>query len=229
MAENRVRKLNLGCGIHVCRLPGWENIDNSWNARLSRYGWLRRGLHRIGLLAEIYYRVPWPRDIRVLDVTRGLPYASESIEVIYTSHMLEHLSREQGGGVVREAYRVLRAGGILRVVVPDLEQAVENYVERKKKGGEGEEPPGDVFVRSLKLTRLSPRRVLGMPLPVRLGVGHRWMYDFGSLRRLLEEAGFQEIERRDYLESALAEIGELDIAERAEGSLYVEARKAESG
>ncbi|MEE8201880.1 MAG: methyltransferase domain-containing protein [Candidatus Acidoferrales bacterium] len=234
MAENRVTKLNLGCGIHVCRLPGWENIDNSPNAWLAQHPWLRGILYRMGVLPEELYRVPWPPQIRILDASLGLPFADNSIEIIYTSHMLEHLSRERVCGLIRKVHGVLRPGGIVRVVVPDLEQLAGEYVQATQALARGscwgeESAPGDKLVSELRLSPPLGRRVWGIPVAARSGSYHHWMYDFVSLKRLLERGGFQQIERRRYLDSAIPEIAELDIAERAEGSLYVEARKGEFG
>jgi predicted SAM-dependent methyltransferase len=58
----------------------------------------------------------------------GLPFQNSSLSVCYSSHMLEHLSRNQAANLLRECYRVLEVGGILRIVVPDLERTAREYV-----------------------------------------------------------------------------------------------------
>jgi predicted SAM-dependent methyltransferase len=50
-----------------------------------------------------------------------LPFAAESVTLIYSEHMLEHLPAHTGARVLREAYRVLAPGGVLRIATPDLE------------------------------------------------------------------------------------------------------------
>jgi SAM-dependent methyltransferase len=49
--------------------------------------------------------------------------------MVYHSHVLEHFSQEDGELLIRECYRVLKPGGVLRVVVPDLEQIAINYLK----------------------------------------------------------------------------------------------------
>ncbi len=63
------------------------------------------------------------------DVTKGIPFENESLEVVYHSHVLEHIPKPQGEAFIGECYRVLKKGGILRVVVPDLEQIARNYLK----------------------------------------------------------------------------------------------------
>ncbi len=92
------RKLNFGCGARFA--DSWVNIDFHSNDRR---------VQRVNLL-------------------NGLPFDSGSFEVVYSSHALEHFTREQGRFLIREAHRVLRKGGILRIVVPDLEESCREYL-----------------------------------------------------------------------------------------------------
>lgn len=64
------------------------------------------------------------------DVARGLPFEDEEFHGIYCSHLLEHLSKVQAQALLGECLRVLRPGGALRVVVPDLEAIVRLYLNR---------------------------------------------------------------------------------------------------
>jgi hypothetical protein len=57
--------------------------------------------------------------------------------------------------------------------------------------------------------------------------GHRWMYDKVSLRKLVEEAGFEDIEVLEPGETRIPDPGQLDLREREEGSIYLEARRPE--
>lgn len=72
-----------------------------------------------------------PLDDSVIghDITRGLPFADDQFAAVYHSHVLEHLTPTDGERLIRECYRVLRPGGVLRIVVPDLEQIARLYLE----------------------------------------------------------------------------------------------------
>ena len=59
---------------------------------------------------------------------KGIPFADNSFDVVYHSHVLEHFPKVEALTFIRECYRVLRPQGILRVVVPDLEQIVRMYL-----------------------------------------------------------------------------------------------------
>lgn len=55
------------------------------------------------------------------------PIANSELKLLFTSHTLEHLNNEVAMHVLRECYRVLAPGGILRVVVPDITTAYWAY------------------------------------------------------------------------------------------------------
>ncbi len=90
--------INVGCGDTFH--PAWENID----------------------------LVPRTESIRKVDILRGLPYRSASVDACYSSHVLEHLRKRDAGRFVGELFRILKSGGLIRVVVPDLESICANYL-----------------------------------------------------------------------------------------------------
>lgn len=73
-----------------------------------------------------------PEDRRVtrLDVRRGIPLGDGCADACYSSHVIEHLSPEAASGFLREQHRVLRSGGVIRVVAPDLENIARFYVDQ---------------------------------------------------------------------------------------------------
>jgi predicted SAM-dependent methyltransferase len=91
-------RANLGCGNQIC--PGWINID------IVRTG----------------------PSVVAHDLSTGIPLPNASCEVVYHSHVLEHLKRPDAQFFMRECFRVLKPGGILRVAVPDLEQVCRQYL-----------------------------------------------------------------------------------------------------
>jgi SAM-dependent methyltransferase len=88
-------KLNLGPGSNWKR-PGWTAMDCYKKCDVN-----------------IDFRKKGP-----------FPFEDNTISIIFTSHMLEHMDNESGINIANECYRVLKPGGILRVVVPDLEKAL---------------------------------------------------------------------------------------------------------
>lgn len=90
--------LNLGCGGHYH--PAWTNADLQ----------------------------PAGSGVHAVDLAVPLPFPDAHFEVVYHSHVLEHLPRSAAPSALREQRRVLRPGGVLRVAVPDLEQSARNYL-----------------------------------------------------------------------------------------------------
>jgi len=222
-----VKGVNVGCGLAVCELPGWENMDNSPNARLAKYPRIRRWLALAHLLPVETAAVPWPKNIRIHDATQSLPYPDQSLQYVYTSHFLEHQKPQQADCFLGECYRVLAPGGILRVVVPDLSLLCKEYIEATQSTAQSGELAADQF---LKRTQLlgddagGPRWFQA----VRTLWGrdrHFWMYDERSLGAGLERAGFTDVRRWSYGQSLIPEVASLDVAGRASESLYMEGRR----
>ena len=73
------------------------------------------------------------------DLSRGIPFPDNSFDVVYHSHLLEHFPRSAASVFVQSCWRVLKPGGILRVVVPNLEQIAKVYLEALEKASQGSE------------------------------------------------------------------------------------------
>lgn len=104
-----MRLLNLGCGAR--RHPDWVNVDFCAHAP----------------------------DVLAHDLATPLPFADDSFDAVYHSHVLEHLPREAASGFLAECRRVLRPGGVLRVAVPDLERLARTYLELLEAAQAGDE------------------------------------------------------------------------------------------
>jgi len=68
-------------------------------------------------------------DIKKVNLLDKLPFEDNFVDIIYCSHFLEHLSSNQANTFIKECYRILKKNGIIRVVVPDLENIVKEYLK----------------------------------------------------------------------------------------------------
>jgi SAM-dependent methyltransferase len=75
---------------------------------------------------------PSTANVRRFDVNAGMPFADAVFEACYCSHMLEHLGRAEAARLVSEMFRVLRPGGTIRIVVPDLQAIAQEYLRLLK-------------------------------------------------------------------------------------------------
>lgn len=202
--------LNVGSGAEAPE--GWINLDGSWQASLA-------GKPRLAALASRLTGRPvghWPRGVRHWDLRRGLGFESGSVSVVYSSHTLEHLRRDEALSLLREAHRVLAPGGVCRVVVPDLDAIVGFYLAHRDRDREPHEPtPGDLLVDMLGMGSRSPGTgLLGWYRQRTDFDRHKWMYEGESLLGLFAEAGFEAARMRDYLESDLP-VERLALVEKA--------------
>ena len=92
--------LNLGCGERFH--PDWVNLD------------LAAG--RSNVISH--------------DLVKGIPFAAESVDVVYHAALFEHIRRDDAANFLREIHRVLKPGGIVRIGVPDLEEICRTYLEK---------------------------------------------------------------------------------------------------
>lgn len=73
--------------------------------------------------------VPQSPLVKRCDIRQKLPYPDHIFDACYSSHVLEHMTEKEGVRFITECWRILKPGGVLRVVVPDLEAIVKNYIE----------------------------------------------------------------------------------------------------
>ena len=211
-------RLNIGCGD--APTPGWVNYDNSPAVRLARWPTLTAMLRSVGLIdaGNVAFIANCRRlGIQYANAAHRIPHGSGTVDVVYSSHMIEHLDRREAASFLAECLRVLKPGGVLRLVAPDVRWSVLEYMEKGR---------ADEFVAQLQFDVDRPR---GLVESVRRllsgGRGHHWMYDGPSLRRLVAGAGFAEAAIVPAGESRLADPAGLDLREREIESVYVEAKR----
>ena len=211
-------KLHLGCAQHV--VPGGINIDGSWNARLARYPALRRLLGLMRIAPRALVEAAWSTEILAHDVRKRLPFTDGSVSIIYASHLLEHLYLSEAESLLRDCFRVLEPGGVLRLVVPDLDFIIRDYVLSTStgvKGSDDGETPADRLNRRLLFRSSSPptgswfyRAYTGL-MDFH---SHKWMYDRDSLTTHIRAAGFAEVAEMAFLESRIPGIQAVERASR---------------
>jgi predicted SAM-dependent methyltransferase len=192
--------INIGCGTSAAE--GWYNIDNSPTIWLSR----------IPLASRVLRLPAWPKDVHRHNVLKGLPFAGESVHVVYSSHTFEHFTYEQSLALTKDCFRVLKPGGTLRIVVPDLGLIVRDYLTDPS---------------PLASHRMIQRLLLGHTWRDMLhpGAHHSQMFDARSLLAMVAEAGFTDAKQSSFRESDIADLALVEPEERCSESLYVEARK----
>ena len=132
--------------------------------------------------------------------------------------MIEHLEKLDVASFFKEARRILKSGGIIRLAVPNIKYQVDNYL----KDGDA-----DKFIESTYLTRKKPKTIIAKIKHLLIGDrNHQWMYDGKSLCNLLSSAGFEEPKILEPGLTTIPDPGTLDLKERSPESVFVEAVNA---
>jgi len=140
-------KLNIGCSLNP--IPGWINCDNSLTLRISRIPILPIFLKKIGFISEKKYReIKEIKKMSVifLNALKPLPFSDNSVDAIYISHVLNCFTRLETESFLKEAYRILKPTGILRISVPDLRKKIDAYQEH----GNADEFIDSIYARRLQ-------------------------------------------------------------------------------
>ena len=114
--------------------------------------------------------------IKSHDITK-LPYADNSVDVIYSSHTLEYFDRDRAIEVLREWYRVLKVGGKIYLSVPDFDALSLAYQEKKM--------PLHKLLGPLYGKMSSKENI----------IYHKTVWDYQSLGEYLRIAGFRRLDK----------------------------------
>jgi predicted SAM-dependent methyltransferase len=152
------------------------------------------------------------------DITKGLPFNDNSVDVFYTIHTFEHLTYVDLQNCLLSCLRKLKSGGVLRIVVPDLDCMIRDYLSQ-----------ASFDSRDYEVNLEFP-----MDTPTQLFISrvlyhdHKYLLNFEILSNLLREVGFQEFSQVGPGESAVAVLRNVFLEKelnRIGGDLIVEATK----
>lgn len=133
------------------------------------------------------------------DLRYPLPVPDGTIDFIYSQHFIEHLTRDEGIRHLRDCYRVLRIGGVLRMSTPNLRYIAETYLAGNVKEWLTEphfwnpQTPAQMINDALRLW------------------GHQFVYDHPEMELVLREAGFATIAPAACKQSRHPELRNLEI------------------
>lgn len=179
---NRKTLLNVGCGQNIKK--NFINLDYHWAPGVD---------------------VCW-------NIEKDYPLRDNSLEGIYTEHCLEHITLEAGIKNIKEFYRMLRPGGVLRIVVPDGELYFKLYNSQLTDKGV-QLPWQDCYISAMDRINALFRKY-----------GHQFIYDFETFQKILRENNFKEIKKVECNSGREPRLL-IDEEWRAVESLYIECIK----
>lgn len=137
-----------------------------------------------------------------LDAAKPFPIPDNSLSVIFSEHLIEHLPYRDGSAMLRESYRTLKPGGKIRIATPNLLRLIQLFEDAKTdemKAYIHDKIEADYWETPLPRTA-SPECVilnaeLNNPGSGSYHIGHQFVYDPKTLRESLERAGFRDIKQ----------------------------------
>lgn len=144
-----------------------------------------------------------------LDLEKDLlPFPDNSASVIACNGAIGYFTKERAQRIIKDVYRALKVGGVTRFGTQDLEILAKKYIEKDydfyfQKLMDGRDRfPGRTFCE--KLNEWYYGHYCGW------GRHCKYVYDFETLELLFDEAGFIEVEKKDFGDSIIPEVKELD-------------------
>jgi predicted SAM-dependent methyltransferase len=121
-----------------------------------------------------------------LDGRKPWPYQSNIFAAVLAEHVIEHVPKEDGMTLLTEAYRVLKPGGHLRVVTPDL-----TFLMRLTTNSALDARAYLAAIANVhSLETLTTCDAINLAF---YSYGHRYIYSSAELRTSLERTGFVDI------------------------------------
>lgn len=196
-------RINIGCGQWRC--DGWIGVDSS-----NAYPYKNK--------KELGFDVDW-------NVLGGLPFNDVSVKYVFVSHFLEHLTYNESIKLLNECYRVMEKGGVIRLIVPDLDLFIKKFIEKDVEFFKQGEIAGGGWLNNLTDTFL----MNFYSGPDWNNSCHKYAYNFENISNRLLQCGFRKIIRSDYMKSAYSEFNKKSFdsfnSKVPLFSLYVEAVK----
>lgn len=168
-------KLHLGCGD--IRIPDYINID---------FNLLAKGADVFGDIQNL--------DSLFINNGEEIKIKDNSIDTIYVCHVIEYFNREEIVDILKNWYKKLKTGGLLRLAVPDFREMVCLYLH--------DDYPLYNFLGPLYgkwITNLG-------------SIYHKTVYDDESLGKLLEDTGFDIVRAWDWRETDHSDIDDYSQA-----------------
>lgn len=179
--------LNLGSGPRGVASPHWLNVDGFPDKNVQH----------------------------VIDFSRPLPIGDNSVDGIFSEHVQEHFTLEDGITLLSECHRILVPGGWIRVIMPDAEKVLRTYLNE----------PDELLARR-PVPSSKPMDAVNSYFRQRYE--HQCLYDFDLAKYAFDLAGFSDVRRAGFGEGSCPRDMILDDPKYAWESLYVEGKKREA-
>lgn len=210
-------KLNIGCGPNIFPFDGWINYDkDDIHLNFRFFGMVAAELYnsekeKRECKSEYIKALSFfsKEDIDIVnfiknqgaivyikhDLNNKFDHADNTVDLIYVGQTIEHLNPIfEVPKFLKECYRMLKPGGIIRMTTPDLDLLIDSYINDDMDKFASEQPD---FYKNM-----DPSSKLAMIMFGSSGdkctwnnyEGHFFLFTKKSMTKALLVAGFKDIE-----------------------------------
>ena len=158
-------KINIGCGWE-CR-DGWINVDNTKKHQAKEY------------------------PIEFMDATEVWPYGDDTFEYVLSEHMIEHVPANKGLFMLKEAYRTMKPGAIIRISCPN-----RSFFEAL--AGKDDHLFVHAYANKIFKRQVSSGDAARIASRTLNEQGHVWVPTAMQLIQQVEKAGFKNVKQVTY-------------------------------
>ena len=164
----KVNKLQIGCQGQV--VEDWLNVD----------------------------LIPKSREVALMDATKPFPFENNVFQYIFSEHMIEHITFKEAEFMLKECYRIMKPGGVIRISTPNIQFLMDLYNNPKTEVQDGYIQQSATFIEGkMPLTATSVINNFFKDW------GHQYIHDFESLELLLTNAGFVNVQQMEVGNSSI--------------------------
>ncbi len=164
LSGHTVRKLQIGAQSNS--IEGWLNVDIE----------------------------PKEDHVVYMDATQKFPFPDQSMDYIFSEHMIEHISYEDAHFMLKECFRVLKPGGKIRIATPNLERLCEVVLNPNN-------PVNKTYIQHYSDRFQLPENPTFVLNKLFYSFHHKFLHTESTLKSLLENSGFQDFSMKEVNES----------------------------
>ena len=183
-------KLYVQYGSGINYIESWINFDSSLTLRIQK-------IPLLGKLLRSRLNCVFDDEILFGDIVKGLPVDKESVDGLFCSHILEHLSLDDFYKALQNSFSYLKPGGVFRIILPDLESYIDEYKRSILSKDLNVKTTAAInFCDGTCLGRKKSRATLLARIYEAFENNrHQWMWDYSGFKKSLTKEGFVNIKR----------------------------------
>lgn len=138
------------------------------------------------------------------DITRPLRFGDCTVDVVFSEHVIEHVAFVGAVHFLQESFRILKDGGICRIICPMLDRFITADLsdDNGRRYVQNSLMPYFAIEQAVLANTLLLTGIPDDPLPfmfnfLYMGHGHQFIWTSGLMMKVLQAIGFHDVRRRD--------------------------------